>query len=256
MSQASPLFFERYELKFLINLEIKHDIIKYIESFCEYDPFSKNSENNSYIVNSLYLDTFNDLFYSNKSAGIGERFNMRIRSYGQDPRPPFFLEVKCKKNGFIKKYRSPVQLENLNRFFSNTCNSEIQDRNLSIFLRLMTSYGAEPKVLTRYHRTALFSTLDDYGRITFDENLQYQEENELNVKPSEDMMKNYDSENIFSRDRDVVLELKCHNNVPIWMIDLIKYFSLERTGFSKFYNSRRALMSNQGIENSNDFTSH
>ena len=57
-------------------------------------------------------------------------------------------------------------------------------------------------------------------------------------------MLNYDNENIYATNQynfdqsSVVLELKCNiGEVPMWMLDLISYFELNRIGFSKYMNS-------------------
>jgi hypothetical protein len=73
--------------------------------------------------------------------------------------------------------------------------------------------------------------------------MKYRNESKLNLKPDSGMT-SYDNENIYTTNQFnddkacVVLELKCNvGEVPMWMLDLITYFELKQTGFSKYLNS-------------------
>jgi hypothetical protein len=97
------------------------------------------------------------------------------------------------------------------------------------------SYNATPKVLTQYMRKAYVSDIDEYVRVTFDIDLRYQAEEEYNMIPHEDKMVPLDNEALFDPGSNVILELKCYTTrVPLWMVDLIRYFNLSRRSFSKY----------------------
>jgi len=77
--------------------------------------------------------------------------------------------------------------------------------------------------------------VDEYGRVTFDTDLRYQAETGYHLSPDEEKMTPSDDETIFDPGCSVVLELKCYcMHVPLWMIDLIRYFNLTRRSFSKY----------------------
>ncbi len=100
---------------------------------------------------------------------------------------------------------------------------------------MIFSYNVSPKVLTQYIRKAWVSDADDYARVTFDINLRYMPETEYNLIPREEEMIPCDSETVFDVGCSVILELKCYTTqVPLWMIDLIRYFDLRQRGFSKY----------------------
>ena len=114
---------------------------------------------------------------------------------------------------------------------------------------MVTTYGAQPTILTQYRRKAYLSTVDDYARVTFDRSMRYREESGYNVHPSEETMLNYDHAASFGAPgANVVLELKCERKIPVWIVDLIKRFDLTRGGFSKFDSSMRECFSIDGQE--------
>ncbi|MCP4122540.1 MAG: VTC domain-containing protein, partial [Bacteroidetes bacterium] len=76
---------------------------------------------------------------------------------------------------------------------------------------------------------------DDYARVTFDSDLRFRHETEYNLDAPEDEMISCDPETAFDPGCSVILELKCYtSHVPLWMIDMIRYFNLVRRGFSKY----------------------
>lgn len=239
MEKSSPLVFDRYELKYLIPLSMVDEISRHIEAYCELDPYSVASPDHYYHVNSLYLDTPNYLFLRRKLAGISDRFNMRIRGYGTDV---FFLEMKIKSKGFVKKRRVYCKGDIMAALGDPEEGLGISTGNKGLFINAFHSYNVEPKVLTQYKRKAYFSKYDDYARITFDRDLKYAEERDFTTTPNPKLMNNYDSETIFADGTCVVLELKCPQLVPLWFLDIITKFDLKRTGFSKYSSSVMALL--------------
>ena len=244
-----PPVLERYELKFTIPFEYVEPISQFVAPYCSMDKFSTISKNNFYRVNNLYLDSPNFLFLQKRLEGADNRFNMRVRSYGNNPSMPYFIEIKQKKGNIIKKYRAKVEDKDWSKVYSepgfisreNTNNPQ-EDRNRKIFERLIFSYNVAPKILTQYVRKAWVSDIDDYARVTFDIDLQYMEENNWNLIPDTNRLSNYDNVTAFDSGCSVVLELKCYTtSVPYWMIDLIREFNLKRRSFSKYLSGAREL---------------
>ncbi|NJL60022.1 MAG: hypothetical protein HC887_10685 [Desulfobacteraceae bacterium] len=51
-------------------------------------------------------------------------------------------------------------------------------------------------------------------------------------------MISYDNAAVFDPECNVILELKCYASfVPMWMLDIIRYFDLQRSSFSKYATS-------------------
>lgn len=250
-SQALPSVLERYELKYLIPYAYVEPITDFISPYCELDSHSAKAttDNFFYKVNSLYFDTPQYQFLKQRISGSANRFNMRVRTYGDGTKAPYFLEIKHRNGiaGVIKKYRAtasaaewPIILTDPGYRIPDS-DGKKERTNKELFLRLAITHAIEPKILTKYQRRAFFSTVDEYARLTMDANMQCRCQTGFDMI-SQYNMNNYDNETIYANDTQsdasVVLELKCPvGDVPFWMLDLIKHFELKQMGFSKYANS-------------------
>ncbi len=237
-----PPLLERYELKYTIPRELIDPISDFASVFCSLDKHSLKAENSFYGVNNLYLDSPGYLFLRRRIEGAENRFNMRVRSYGNSPEMPYFLEIKQKLGNVVRKYRTSVTDTEWYKVYTEPGfesreenDNPVKTGNRALFERMIFSYNVSPKLLTQYVRKAYISDVDDYARVTFDMNLRYMPETEYNLVPREEDMVSCDPVTVFDPGCSVVLELKCYTSqVPLWMIDLIKYFDLQRRSFSKY----------------------
>lgn len=239
VSAVSPLLMQRYELKYLVPIELVGPISRYLEGHCSLDYYSQISPDGFYTINSLYFDTEWFEFLKRKVAGIEPTWSMRVRSYGQNPKPPVFTEIKLKVNDFSNKMRAKILSPDWDHILkTGEIPTDIDSKSRSYlehFLWLQNSYAARPRVLTQYRRKAYLSEIDQYARVTFDRDLRYQIEENYNVTPNEELMCHYDNEEIYPHPEcNVIMELKCEKRIPIWMIQMIKKFELTRDGFSKY----------------------
>lgn len=242
---STPSVLERYELKYTIPASMVEPIVDFIKPYCSYDSYSEKSVKTDgyYKVNSLYFDTPEYLFLKKRLARCENRFNMRIRSYGDNPVPPYFLEIKQRRGDTVRKFRSKCD-DNFLKELSNSelkpvhfSSSEKERKNQELFYNAMQTYHGNPVVLVQYMRKAFVSDVDDYGRVTFDKSLRYMQQNAFNVFPCEQSMCPCDFETVFDAGCSIILELKCFTSyVPMWMIDLVRNFQLRRRGFSKYSN--------------------
>jgi len=243
---ALPPTLERHELKYAIPYRYVESISQFIRPYCDLDYHSAIVEDNFYLVNSLYFDTYGMEFLKQRLWGKDGRFNMRVRFYGDTGDPPYFLEIKQKKGVTGLKYRATASKEEWPgiltdpgyRVSKSTPSGERANKEL--FIRMAMIYAIEPKILTQYRRRAFFSTVDDYARVTMDVSMKYRIQDHYRLTPN-DAMLSYDNENIYAKDSDchndgtVILELKCNiGQVPMWMLDLISTFELKQQGFSKY----------------------
>lgn len=240
---SSPLFFERYELKYHIPIDKVDEISSFVECYCELDPYSEREPDKFYKVNNIYLDTPQNLFLARRVSGMDHRFNLRIRAYGEDVLFPYFFEIKYKTHGIVKKKRSKISEEDWQYFIENGMFPENNEPISKInnykeqFLRLIYSYNAGPKVFSQYRRKAYASVVDEYARVTFDRDLRYEPRENYDLTPREENLIHYDHQNYFEPDANVILELKCTTQVPLWFVDLIRTFELKRASFSKYVSS-------------------
>lgn len=243
---SSPIVFSRHEIKYLIPFSLVEPISRYVEMYCDLDPYSAKSPDGFYLINNLYFDTENFEFLERKNENVANRFNVRARSYGEDPVPPYFLEVKQKLGDMTRKIRAKVFDDKWPDLVINGPSAEDlakyepkERRNLETFIHTVQSYRAEPKVFTQYRRKAYASHLDEYARVTFDRDLRYSRMDEYNLHPPKDRMNHYDDPLVFDLDEQskIILELKSNKEVPLWMLDIVRRFDLQCTGFSKYGGS-------------------
>ena len=104
------LRFQRHELKYYIPERFYPRIVSLIEPYMELDPFAQRQETKSYLVRSLYLDTFDRRFYHEKLAGLHTRKKLRIRGYN-DNTSEVFLEIKRRYDNIIVKQRAQIEFE-------------------------------------------------------------------------------------------------------------------------------------------------
>ena len=165
---------------------------------------------------------------------------------------PCFFEVKQKRDGIIRKYRTKVEDENWECILERAdlgYGGVDEKEKADLFIRLACSYGASPKVLSSYRRKAWVSVVDDYARVTFDRELRFQPEERFMLIPDPPRMNAYDNCTLFTPECSIVLELKCYaSKVPLWMLDLIRHFDLCRCSFSKYANSISAIWEQWGYD--------
>ena len=236
-----PSVLQRFEYKYLVPREMIKPLSDFVKTYCFMDKYSEMSPNGFYRINNLYFDTPFYTFLNNRLEKKENRFNMRIRSYGEEPVPPYFWEVKCKFGENKQKYRVKVKSEEIRKIFNSMRASARlhlkgnDAKNMDLFQSLALSYNAQPQILTQYDRMAWISAADEYARVTFDANLQCCEEHNFNVKPDPAKMESYDTTAIFGSSAHCILELKGQvSNLPLWMVDLVQTFDLKKTAFSKF----------------------
>ena len=236
---------ERFELKYHIPLEWADAIGRFIAPYCEEDYYSKITPGGFYWITNLYLDSPSWTFLRFKKARLLDRFNMRIRTYGEHPdnKGTFHFEVKRKVRNTCFKSRATIKGENPSVVFSGPeeswpVKSDKDKKYLQDFLYRTKLYKAAPRLLTQYKRRAWFSTTEEYSRVTIDTCMRFREETGFNYDVDPKYMASTGLPKFFAPGCSAVLELKCPcTQVPYWMLDLIRVFNLKQSGFSKFGNA-------------------
>lgn len=233
------LDFQRYEYKYIIPERIVRDIRAFIACYTEPDPFTRTHPKQQYVITSLYLDTPQLAFHLAKERKIDRRFKLRIRTYGERADGPIFAEIKRKIKDVIYKqrvalrpYGTHVPLLSLMDFIGSY---KQRDRHvLQSFLDLCALHTVGPSMLVRYTREAYESTLDTYGRVTFDRVLEGHRPQALDFLPDTTTWTALDDPISTETRCSTILELKFAGRAPCWMVDLVQRFGLQRRGFSKY----------------------
>ncbi len=226
----------RYELKYTIPESATAAIRQSVQPFCVQDKNAAKS-GGRYIITSLYFDSPQWECLRAKKERCFTRFKLRVRTYGELSDGPVFAEVKRKFGDVIIKNRRLVDKENWVEDIIGD-NPETQD-----FRSLMKRWQAGPVLLVRYEREPFMSVVDDYARVTFDRKITYQACRDWDLlgdprawRSTDDV---YSTRNV---PRALVLELKCTQSVPAWMLNLIRRHGLQQSSYSKYCNGAERIL--------------
>lgn len=250
MIQTGFTRLERFELKYHVPFYILPALDAFLAPWCELDPASAKSESGFYWITSLYLDSPRYTMLRWGATKPDGRFNMRIRAYGEHPESStaWHFETKEKSCDQVTKLRGVVKGATPELLWDETdqilTSARGEDKeNLQRFFHRALSYNASPIVLTQYRRKAWFGRLEDYARVTLDIGMRWREERGFDFSVDPRDMRPSDLPERFDPGCNAVLELKCsRDQVPVWMVELIRHFNLVRSGFSKFESAGVGLL--------------
>ena len=182
---------DRFEAKYIIPIAQIDSIVRFLMPYCSYDKYSADSQDRFYKVNSLYFDTPEYLLLKRRMTKSEKRFNMRIRSYGDDSCLPFFLEIKQRIGDIVRKTRGRVNNPDFADYFETASGPQQNSdgsknsEHTELFYRTAHRYNASPVVLVQYRRQAFFSNYDEYARVTFDLDLKCMAQTRFDPSPVE-----------------------------------------------------------------------
>jgi hypothetical protein len=224
----------RHEFKYLVSEDDAARIRAALRPFCELDRHSQAAADSQYLITSLYLDTPRHALYWASRMEQPGRMKVRARSYGAPG--PVFLEVKRKHRRLIRKSRASVPMAR----WEGRGASPPQEvsRAEQDFWAQVSRHLLEPMTLVRYRREAWVGAFDDYARVTFDREVQFQPWTQWSLDGDDSAWYPMDDvDSARSVRRAVVVELKCPTAAPVWMERLASSLGLFRLSFSKYCTS-------------------
>lgn len=225
--------FDRIEKKYLITKTTKKNILRTIKKQMKKDGYFKSE------VFNLYFDTDNyDLIIQSIDQPIFKE-KLRARSYGGYDR--VFLEIKTKLRGrdLNPGFKRRVMITNAD--FDSLVENEATVSELALkkietkddlqiakeIDYLIDKFDLKPKILVMYDRES-YKGEDDL-RITFDENLQYRDTNLGFFKEKNDKI-------YFKDSHKVIMEIKAHGALPLWLVKALSENKVYPRQFSKIGN--------------------
>jgi SPX domain protein involved in polyphosphate accumulation len=204
-----------------------------------------------YTVRSIYFDTRNLDFYTEKKEGLIHRRKFRIRGYDKyQPGCRVVLEIKRKIENRVKKHRSFVRYENVHdiletgqieKYIVNDgrCPRAIEDAQR--FLFHLKKSQLIPTCFIVYDREAWHGKFDPGVRLTFDKNIRSK------IYPEMDEL--FDDENMnYLFDNHFVLEIKYFTDqMPLWARALVQEFKLRNEAISKYSIGFEACLNTKNI---------
>jgi hypothetical protein len=232
---VDKLQLQRFEMKYLVSQEKALMIRRFLRSYLRPDDFAATFPNYSYPVHTLYLDSPDLATYQAVQCGDRNRFKLRIRYYDGTPGTPVFFEIKRRINECIAKKRASVRREAVEDLLAGRppqmaylARPDVKQLvALQEFCGLMHALQATPRSHVAYLREAWMSPVNNSVRVTFDRKVQC--EPEFSTAFATQM-----NQPVNAFGDDVVLELKFTDRLPQWCIEMIRTFTLVRSGAPKY----------------------
>ncbi len=235
----------RIEKKYLISKSQKNDMLKVINKHMTFDKYHKSG------VYNIYFDTDNfDLIIQSIDHPLFKQ-KLRARSYKGYDR--VFLEIKTKILGYAYyhdflemddndsrdnnvgfKRRVQITHSDYRHLISKKASAvelakkkieKPTDLQIAKEIDYMISYfDLKPKILVYYNR----ESYKGYGdlRLTFDENLSYRSHDPTFKRKASD-------KKFFQDKRNIIMEIKAHGHMPIWLVNAMSKSHIYPEQFSK-----------------------
>ena len=239
-TQAIRTAFERFELKYWITEPLAQRVLDFALPYLKRDAYAttRDAQRNT----TLYLDTRGFRFCESHMNLSPDRSKLRIRAYGRPIGKLAFFEIKRKVKTVTLKERFALPIAEVENVLSRRpLNCDIPEsaaRTLGDFTLQMSLHRAEPKLYVACFREAFESRIvGEDVRLTIDRDLVYQQSQGNSFAPHDrrwvDIHEGDDSRPSHGH-RKAMLELKFNGSPPRWMVELVRYFNLQREAFSKY----------------------
>ena len=213
--------FQRYEKKYLLNLE------QYQKIRAGLAPYMEADEHGRYTICNLYYDTpdFQLIRASLDKPVYKEK--LRMRSYGVPADgDSVFVELKKKYKGVVYKRRTALEAGEALDYLAGRCSPRAKDQICREIDWFLGRYHPVPQVFIAYDREALAGLEDRVLRGTFDSDLRWRD-------TALDLRSGDGGERITSRDQ-ILMEIKIPGSAPVWLSRLLSENSVFPTSFSKY----------------------
>lgn len=217
---ASTNKFRRKEVKYYLSERQMQDLLRDILSYIEPDLYAK------YTICNIYMDTPDYRLIRRSIEKPKYKEKMRIRSYGTvENKDKVFVELKKKYKGVVYKRRVTMLLGEAVDYIEGYAGRCGQIENeLDYFLDYYKNIV--PAMYISYDRIAYHGLEDKDLRITFDSNILWRDYNlSLNSKIEG---------NKLIEEGFYLLEIKCSESMPMWLVESLSKNKIYKTSFSKY----------------------
>ena len=225
--------FDRIEKNYLITKKDKKKLLRSINKYMKHDSYYQSE------VINIYFDNDNYDLIIQSIDWVGFKEKLRARSYGGYDR--VFLEIKTKirqpDNNIGHKRRVMIthedfeQLVQKRQTMTELAQKSIENTNDFQIAKeidyLIDTFKLKPKILVTYNRESYKG--ENGLRVTFDENLKYKNK-----------ILGFDQANggkiFFKDDHNIIMEIKAHGVLPLWLVKLMSELKIYPQQFSKIGN--------------------
>jgi len=214
--------FQRHELKYLLNSQQKEQMMETLQPYMRPDEYGRTC------IRNIYFDTDSFRLIRRSIEKPAYKEKLRVRSYQTaGPDDMVFVELKKKYRSVVYKRRIAITKQAARECFQTgtplPVRSQIADE-----IDYFRSYyqPLRPAVFLSYERDA-YESIDGSGfRVTFDEQIQYRQNDlSLGAEPyGKPLLK----------PGEALMEIKAAAAMPLWMARQLAAQRIYQTSFSKY----------------------
>ena len=227
---AIQTVFERFELKYMLTLEQKEQVLRVMEPYMKIDQYGRTT------IRNLYYDTDDYRLIRKSLERPVYKEKLRVRSYDRaTPDSTVFVELKKKFRSTVYKRRLALPERNAMDWLSGKGSPEQQNQIAKEIDYVRTFYQTlEPAAFLSYEREAYYALDGSDFRITFDDTILCREiDLSLRSEPWGTPL---------LEDGRVLMELKCSGGVPLWLTRFLTQERIFKTSFSKYGTAYQQLI--------------
>ncbi len=232
--EADRVLASRFECKYLVAPARLDALRRFLDLFCRPDAHAVRQPGFRYRISSLYLDSDDLVLHRMTAHGLSNRFKLRVRTYGDEPDRPVYLEIKKRANQVILKRRAAVPRTVVPALLAGEPVGDAVPADArpvaAEFREFVRRTRARPTVRIRYDREAYESRGGDPVRITFDTAVAYAPTRRPELSMNGHGWSPAPIEG-------VVLEVKFTDHVPGIVRTMIRDFDLRQQPCSKYMHS-------------------
>lgn len=216
----------RNEIKFIINKDTAEILKNKLSLIMDVDTNSV-TDDNSYLIRSLYFDDIYSTAYYEKIDGVEYRKKYRIRLYNNDCS---FIRLECKYKHENKTSKDQMLIDkNICDKIINGNIDELNINNNDLMTKFVIDYrikNLRPSIIVDYKRLAYTYPVSDV-RVTFDSKIRSGRYNYSMFSEELETYKVID-------DNEVVLEVKFNEILPEQIAIVLSTVPMIRQAVSKF----------------------
>ncbi|MBP3869709.1 MAG: polyphosphate polymerase domain-containing protein [Faecalicoccus sp.] len=212
--------FERVEDKYELSESQYQLFLKAIQDHVHPDIYYK------YTVHSIYFDNDHYQLAVNSLQKPEYKCKVRLRTYEQPNKDSkCFLELKKKYNDIVYKTRFYMDVNSAYRYLYENVIPEDSNNIMRELNYVFHYYDLHNFCYVQYDRECYAANEDADVRITFDTNIRYRlDDISLSTKGSEIDLIPEDTH---------MLEIKCKDRYPLWLVEILSKMKLYKKSFSK-----------------------
>ena len=214
--------FRRKEIKFLLEPRQRAALERAMRGRMEADEYGEST------ILSLYYDTPDSRLIRRSLEKPDYKEKLRLRSYGTArPDGKIFIELKKKYDGIVYKRRIAMREATATAWLAGRIDRP-EDSQIAREIDWFRGFydGLRPAMLLAYDRVAYFCPEDENLRITLDRNIRWRTENlTLTAPPLGEQL---------LRPGQSLLEIKCADAMPLWLVDALNENGIRQISFSKY----------------------